>query len=75
MKNITYGQSNEGAELIYTRAIRLDITFQTIKYAVAHAWNLRSNAEADDRASKCEALQDTFDKTTDMNAALRYQHK
>ena len=60
MKNITHGQSNEGAEVIYTRAIRLNKAFQRIKYAVAHAQNLRSKAEADDRASKCYALQDTM---------------
>ena len=44
-----------------------------IKYAVAHAQCLRPKVEADD--SKFKAMQESFDKTTDMYMAIRYQHK
>ena len=44
-----------------------------IKYAVAHAQCLRPKVEADDR--KFKAMQESFDKTTDMYMAIRYQHK
>ena len=43
-----------------------------IKYAVAHAQFLRPKVEADDR--KFKAMQESFDKTTDMYIAIRYQH-
>ena len=44
-----------------------------IKYAVAHAQCLRPKVEADDR--KFKAMQESFDKTTDMYMAIRYQYK
>ena len=44
-----------------------------IKYAVAHAQCLRPKVEADDR--KFKAMQESFDKTTDMYMAIRCQHK
>ena len=43
-----------------------------IKYAIAHAKCLRPKVEADDR--KFKAMQESFDKTTDMYMAIRYQH-
>ena len=42
-----------------------------IKYAVSHMQCLRPTVEADDR--KFKAVQESFDKTTDMY--IRYQHK
>ena len=39
-----------------------------IKYAVAHAQCLRPKVEADDR--KFKAMQESFDKTTDMYMAI-----
>ena len=44
-----------------------------IRYAVAHAQRLRPKVEADDR--KFKAMQESFDKTTDMFMAIRHQHK
>ena len=44
-----------------------------IKYAVAHAQCLRPNVEADD--SNFNAMQESFDKITDMYMAIRYQYK
>ena len=44
-----------------------------IEYAVAHAQCLRLKVEADDR--KFKAMQEAFDKITDMYMAIRYQHK
>ena len=44
-----------------------------INYAVAHAQCLRPKVEADDRKNK--AMKESFDKTTDMYMAIRYQHK
>ena len=44
-----------------------------IKYPIAHAQCLRPKVEADDR--KIKAMQESFDKTTDMYMAIRYQHK
>ena len=44
-----------------------------IKYVVAHARCVRPNVEADD--SKFKAMQESFDKTTDMYMAISYQHK
>ena len=44
-----------------------------IKYAVTHAQCLRPKVEADD--SKFKAMQESFDKTTDMHMAICYQHK
>ena len=44
-----------------------------IKCAVAHAQCLRPKVEADDK--KFKAMQESFDKTTDMYMAIRYQHK
>ena len=73
MKNITYGYANEGAGLTYTGAIRVDKHLRHIKYAVAHAQCLRPKVEANDRTFK--AMQESFDKTTDMYMAIRYQHK
>ena len=74
MKNIKYGYANEGAELIYTGAIRMEKhLMRHIKYAVAHAQCLRPKVETDDR--KFKAMQESFDKTTDMYMAIRYQHK
>ena len=43
-----------------------------IIYAVAHAQCLQPKVEADDR--KFKAMQESFDKTTDMYMAIRYQH-
>ena len=42
-----------------------------IKYAVVHAHCLRPKVEADDK--KFKALKESFDKTTDMYMAFRYQ--
>ena len=44
-----------------------------IKCAVAHAQCLRRKVQADDR--KFKAMQESFDKTTDMYMAIRYRHK
>ena len=44
-----------------------------IKYAGAHAQCVRPKMEADDR--KFKAMQESFDKTTDVYMAIRYQHK
>ena len=44
-----------------------------ITHAVAHAQCLQPKVEADDR--KFKAMQESFDKTTDMYIAIRYQHK
>ena len=43
-----------------------------IRYAVAHAQYLRPKEKADDK--KFKAMQESFDKTTDMYIAIRYQH-
>ena len=73
MKNITFGNANEGrglstlVQFVWTKHLR------HIKYAVAHAQCLRPNVEADDR--KFKARKKSFDKTTDMYLAIRYQHK
>ena len=70
MKNITNGYANEGAGLTYTGAIHVDKASEThySKYAVAHAQCLRPKVEADDR--KFKAMQESFDKTTDMYMAI-----
>ena len=44
-----------------------------IKYAIAHAQYLRLKVEADD--TKFKAMQESFDKTTNMYMVIRYQHK
>ena len=44
-----------------------------IRYAVAYTQCLRPKVEADDR--KFKAMQESFDKTTDMYMAIRYQQK
>ena len=44
-----------------------------ITYAVAHAQCFRPKEEAGDR--KFKAMQESFDKTTDMYVAIRYQQK
>ena len=44
-----------------------------IKYAVAHAQCLRPKMESDDR--KFKAMQESFEKTTDMYMVIRYKHK
>ena len=44
-----------------------------ITYAVTHAQCLQPKVEAND--SKFKAMQESFDKTTDMYMAIRYQQK
>ena len=51
MKNETYGKSNDGAGIIYTRVLIKRLTH--IKCTVAHVHSLRSKVEADDRTLKC----------------------
>ena len=58
----------------YARVIRVYKGYQ-IKYALAHAQSLRSKAEADDRTSKFNTIQDRFDKITYMPVVIRCQHK
>ena len=54
----------------------VDKTSQTHSYyLVAHAQGVYSKAEADDRTFNRYALQDTFDKATDMRVAIHYKHK
>ena len=74
MKNITHGQSNEGAELINTRAIRMDKTSQThLKCSCACAKLMLQSGSRRQNNTRL-ALQDTFDKTTVMYVAIHYQH-
>ena len=54
-------------KIVWTKQLRHN------KYAVSHAQCLRPKVEADDR--KCKAMQESFDKTSDMYMAIRYQHK
>ena len=73
MKNLTYSYANERAGLITHAQFVWIKHLRHIKYAVVHAQWLRPKVDADDR--KFKAMQESFDKTTDMYMAIRYQHK
>ena len=73
MKNIMYGYANEGRGLSTLMQFVWIKHLRHNKYAVAHAQCLRPKVEADD--GKFKATKESFDKTTDMYMAIRYQHK
>ena len=64
MKNIAYGNVNEGWGLSTLMQFVWIKHLRHFKNAVTHAQCLRSKVEADDR--KCKGMKESFDKTTDI---------